>query len=196
MKILLILLGFLAALGVVAVVIFIAVALFKNRAGGNTTTTTTTVPAPTKKTSFAWLGWVVAIVLVVIGANLGYRYYKNAIQPPAPKSPIAAPAAVAPEWQLCWEKIPGHTGTTNTRQLCLPAQILRDNASLVLTYPYGDGRGTMEAKSGDGTVYDGLWKDPGGWGNVHLRFTSPTSAVGWVDEKGEKPINLWIFPSK
>lgn len=137
------------------------------------------------------------LFLILAAVRWGQKKTKEAEAAAKQRSAVqaATPSARAEQWQLCWEKIPGHTGTTNTRQLCLSTRILRGNASLVLTYPYRDGSGTMEASSSDGLVYEGLWKDPGGWGNFHLRFTSPTSAVGWVDEKGKKPINLWLSSS-
>ena len=148
-----------------------------------------TTPTMSKVPTGLW--WLLIAVVFL----LGWIFWPKKETPTAKTAAIATPAR-AEQWQLCWEKIPGHTGTTNTRQLCLPARILRGNASLVLTYPYRDGSGTMEASSSDGgAVYAGLWKDPGGWGNFHLRFTSPTSAVGWVDEKGKKPINLWLSSS-
>ena len=100
-------------------------------------------------------------------------------------------------WQLCWEKKPEHIGKTSTRQLCLSARIeTRTPSYLVISYSYSEGRGAMEGTSANGMEYNGQWKDSIGWGNFHLRFTSPTSAVGWVDEKGKNPINLWLSPSK
>ena len=136
-----------------------------------------------------------AILLVAAALILlGLWVMKPSKPKPEGQSQPTPQATVSQPWQLCWEKIPGAKGTTNIRSQCFPVKVSKNRNSIVLVYQHNDRQGTMEASSSDGAVYDGLWKDPGGWGNFHIRFTSPTSAVGWVDEKGKKPINLWLSP--
>ncbi len=92
-----------------------------------------------------------------------------------------------PSWQLCWEK-------TNGVSRRLEAIVInRDDKNLTVLYLGGkNGAGFLEGLSSDGRIYDGAWRDPGGWGRFQLRFVSLTLAIGWVDEKGERPIHLWL----
>jgi uncharacterized iron-regulated membrane protein len=143
------------------------------------TPTTTVVPAPAKKRSWSWI-WLVVIVLVVVGANWGYRYYKN-IQPTASKTPPVAPAQTQ-QWQLCWEKIPEHRGKTAMRRNCNTAYVERRDEILVVKYVFSGGQGTIVApKTLDG-AYLGAWRDRTGSGNIFFRFVSPSSALGWQDD--------------
>jgi hypothetical protein len=136
---------------------------------------------------------IILTITFISGGREGlYQKWENLTTAPPALTPTIQPT----QWQLCWEKIPGAQGTTNVRSKCFPVRVIRDRNSIVLSYDYNDRQGTMEASARDGAVYAGLWKDPGGWGNFQIRFTSPTSAVGWTDEKGKNPINLWLSLSK
>lgn len=139
--------------------------------------------------------WIVASVVV----GLGFRHL--ALQQAAQRAEQMKQAAavaqaeqvplIIQQWQVCWQKVPSAKGVSNTQFKCMPTTVKRKNSSLLLVYTYdNNGQGMMEAASSDGASYDGTWKDPGGWGKFHLWFASPTSALGWIDEKGERPIPL------
>lgn len=142
--------------------------------------------------------WIVASV--VVGLGLRHLALQQAAQVAQRAEQIKQAAAisqtkqatiVSQQWQVCWQKVPGAKGFSNTQFKCMPTTVKRDNSSLLLVYRYDNNRqGTMEATSSDGASYDGTWRDAGGWGKFHFWFTSPTTALGWIDEKGEKPIPL------
>ena len=76
-------------LGTIALVVILFIGLTIRKAGRNRKGQAQTAPAaPAKKTNLAWIGWLVAIVLVAVGVNWGYRRYYKETQTP----PIAAPA--------------------------------------------------------------------------------------------------------
>ena len=95
-------------------------------------------------------------------------------------------------WQLCWEKNPDATMDELDIERCMPAVIQKEEEFLLVFYKDKTGKLVGKTSSSSSNLYDGTWKDNGGWGNFHLRFVSPNSAVGWVDDKGEKPISLWL----
>lgn len=128
-----------------------------------------------------WLLTTMSVIITLVSATLTYNYL-------APKAPAQQQLC----WQLCWEKIPGATMHTDTLQKTMPAIIQRAGNSLTIVYKYDGGKGEMTGVSTDGISFDGQWKDGVGWGRFHLRFASACSAVGWVDDKNTKPINLWL----
>ncbi len=168
--------SFLGAL-VVLVILFFGFTIQKTSGGSGNKKTNKTIPF--RKRNWSWLWWIVVIILVILGALWGYQYYKKFTTTPK-NQPITAIQQV--QWQLCWEKKPEQEGKTRMRANCTPAQIERKDDILVVKYNLSvGGYGTIICSLASG-AYSGIWRDVWGSGNIYLRFTSETSAFGWVDD--------------
>jgi len=179
---------------IVALVVTFALRTLRKKYQVNNTATTSTPPTPAKKRSFGWL-WV---ILVLATLTLIFWPKSEPQKSGEKKSDVATQTTQPPplqHWQLCWEKAPGHIGKTAIRLNCNTAVVERQDEILVVKYTFSGGQGIITAPKTPDGAYLGTWRDSTGTGNIFLRFTSPSSALGWQDdgEKTEKdPTSLVI----
>ena len=139
----------------------------------------------------AWAWWTLIIMSAVIAMIFAKYSGDDTLEDKGDK-------ATAQNWKLYWEKNPDATMDTSNMMPPEPvlAVIQRNYQSVTIAYKNSSKHGIMIGNSDDGISYDGSWKEKKEYGNFHLRFVdNNSSAVGWVDDKGEKPINLWLVRS-
>ncbi|TSD02412.1 MAG: hypothetical protein Athens071424_108 [Parcubacteria group bacterium Athens0714_24] len=175
-------------------------------------------PAPPRRFSFAWLGWLVFIAVVAGGGYWGWQKYQSSKTPVPLELPVTAsrkataqprlrPArtskpeitreiAAKPSYWLCWKLQPGQNLVSLVSQRCMPCIIdKRDEKSLLVKFIGVRGNGTLVGNSEDGISYNGRWRDIGGWGDFNLQFSPDSeenSAIGWIKDKENFSANLWI----